>query len=136
MKPRGSADLRARDSQQFHLGVVVLGAGASTRMGRPKMLLPWGGSTIVGHAINIWRKLGAAQIAVVHAERDVPMITELKRLQLPASGRIANPAPAQGMFSSVLCAAQWPRWEIGLTHWLVSLGDQPHLRMSTLHRLV
>ena len=30
-------------------GVVLLGSGASSQMGRPKLLLPWGATTIVGH---------------------------------------------------------------------------------------
>ncbi len=47
------------------LGVVILGAGASSRMGRPKLLLPWGATTIVGHLLEQWQTLGAAQIAVV-----------------------------------------------------------------------
>ncbi|MGH7953692.1 MAG: NTP transferase domain-containing protein, partial [Limisphaerales bacterium] len=31
------------------LAAIILGAGASARMGRPKLLLPWGGTTVVGH---------------------------------------------------------------------------------------
>ena len=46
-------------------GVVILGAGASSRMGRPKLLLPWGDTSIIGHLIEQWRALAAAQIAVV-----------------------------------------------------------------------
>ncbi len=46
-------------------GVIILGAGASSRMGTPKLLLPWRDTTIIGHLISQWRELGAAQIAVV-----------------------------------------------------------------------
>jgi CTP:molybdopterin cytidylyltransferase MocA len=40
------------------------------------------------------------------------------------------------MFSSVLCAARWPGWQNDLTHWAIVLGDQPHLRLETLSRLL
>ena len=55
------------------LGVVFLGAGASARMGRPKLLLPWGGTSILGHLIGQWRALAAEQIAVVGAARDTTL---------------------------------------------------------------
>ena len=46
-------------------GVVILAAGASSRMGRCKFLLPWGEKTILTHLLNQWRNAGAAQIAPV-----------------------------------------------------------------------
>src|SRR5208282_5690411 len=41
------------------LGVVLLAAGGSRRMERPKLLLPWGGTSIAGHQIRVWDGLGA-----------------------------------------------------------------------------
>jgi molybdenum cofactor cytidylyltransferase len=118
------------------LGVVILAAGASSRMGRPKLLLPWGDTTVIGHLIRQWQRAGAAQIAIVGAEGDKALPTELDRLGLPAADRIVNPAPDRGMFSSIQCAARWPRWSDGLTHWIISLGDQPHVRTETLAALI
>ena len=40
------------------------------------------------------------------------------------------------MFSSIQCAAQWSGWETGLTHMVVTLGDQPHLQRSALTGLI
>ena len=75
------------------LGVIILGAGASSRMGRPKLLLPLKDTTIVGHLILQWRELGAGQIAVVHRPNDAQLAAELDRLDFPAQNRIANPQP-------------------------------------------
>jgi molybdenum cofactor cytidylyltransferase len=124
------------ESGSFRFGVAVLGAGASTRMGRPKLLLPWDGSTILGHTVNLWKMLGATQIGVVHAPGDRAIEMELDQLHFPSQARIANPEPARGMFSSILCAAQWDRWDDRLTHWIISLGDQPHLKIATLRQLL
>jgi molybdenum cofactor cytidylyltransferase len=118
------------------LGVVILGAGASARMGRPKLLLPWKDTTIVGHLIRQWRELGAGQIAVVHRPDDAPLGAELDRLDFPAQDRIENPQPERGMFSSIVCAADWSGWKKEIGAWAIVLGDQPHLRLETLRALL
>jgi len=118
------------------LGVVLLAAGNSRRMNRPKLLLPWGGTSIAGHQIQVWDNLRAKQIAVVCAGGDKAMQAELDRINFPAGNRILNYAPENGMFSSIVSAAQWSGWTTGLTHWAIMLGDQPHLRPETLQALL
>ncbi len=118
------------------LGVVILGAGASSRMGRPKLLLPWNGTTVIGHLLEQWYQLGAAQIGVVLRPQDALLAAELDRLDFPRAGRIENPQPERGMFSSILCAAVWPGWKAEIATWVLTLGDQPHLHFETLRQLL
>jgi molybdenum cofactor cytidylyltransferase len=118
------------------LAVVILAAGASSRMGRPKLLLPWRDTTVIGAILRQWRELDARQIAVVHRSNDAPLAAELDRLGVPAHDRIENLQPERGMFSSIVCAANWPGWKREITSWAVVLGDQPHLRMDTLWALL
>src|SRR5262245_41109247 len=120
----------------FKLGVVILAAGRSTRMGQPKLLLPWGNTSILGHLLQQWRELGADQIAVVCAIDNPIIYRELERLQFPLENRIENPVPELGMFSSIQCAARWTGWKSALTHWVIVLGDQPHLRWHTLEAIL
>jgi molybdenum cofactor cytidylyltransferase len=117
-------------------GVIILGAGASSRMGRPKLLLPWRDTTVIGHLLQQWRELGAAQIGIVLRPQDASLAAELDRLCFPRADRIENPQPDRGMFSSILCAANWPGWKDEITTWAVVLGDQPHLRLETLRQLL
>jgi len=126
----------ASTAGKFGLGVVILGAGASSRMGQCKLLLPWGSTSVIGHLIRQWRSLAADQIAVVLAAGDAALDAELDRLGFPPRDRIENPAPERGMFSSIRCAADWNGWKAGLTHWAVVLGDQPHLKLGTLRALL
>jgi len=131
-----------------NLGVVILGAGASSRMGRPKLLLPWRDTTVIGQIIRQWRELGAAQIAVVHRPNDEALVEAVKREELnrSASGTlqrfsvsthfIPNPHPELGMFSSVICASHWPGWQQEISNWAIALGDQPHLQTATLRLLL
>jgi CTP:molybdopterin cytidylyltransferase MocA len=100
------------------------------------MLLDWGGVTVLAYLMEQWKSVGAHQLAVVCAVEDEQIRTELDRLKIPPEERIYNPAPEQGMFSSVRCAASWSGWAPGLTGWVIALGDQPHLRTETLAALV
>jgi len=118
------------------LGAVVLAAGASSRMGQPKLLLPWNGTSILGHLLERWQRSGVHQTAIVCAGNNQSLHAELDRLGVPAGARILNPAPDEGMFSSVRCAAAWAGWAAELTHWIITLGDQPHVRFETLRRLI
>ena len=116
--------------------VVILAAGASSRMGKPKLLLPWGHTSVLGHLIEQWRDLQAAQIAVVCAGSDGAVQGELDRLAFPRENRVLNPMPERGMFSSIQCAARWPGWKENLSHFAIALGDQPHLHLATVRALL
>jgi molybdenum cofactor cytidylyltransferase len=105
-------------------------------MGRPKLLLPWSKTSILGHLLEQWRELGAGQIAVVCSPADGAVQAELDRLGVAAEQRVFNPAPARGMFSSIQCGARWAGWKADLSHFSVALGDQPHLRLDTLRALL
>ena len=120
----------------LNFGVVILAAGASSRMGKPKLLLPWGGTSVLGHLIAQWQSLRAGQIAVVRAANDNVLNAELDRVGPQNVNRLLNPTPERGMFSSIQCAARWDGWKAELTHWAIVLGDQPHLRRETLDTLL
>lgn len=146
--------------QNKSVGVIILAAGASSRMGKPKMLLPWRGTTVIGHVISQWRELGAGQIAVVHRTNDAKLLEALNTIHgndacslfPPERGEgeysvvkqsndstiqlITNPQPERGMFSSILCAADWNGWKRGISHWAIALGDQPHLHLETFDALL
>jgi molybdenum cofactor cytidylyltransferase len=104
-------------------------------MGQPKLLLPWGPTTVLGHLLQQWSRIKAAQIAVVSAKEANAMQGELDRLSVTQANRIFNAAPDRGMFSSIQCAANWAGWKSELTHFVIALGDQPQLRESTLQGL-
>jgi molybdenum cofactor cytidylyltransferase len=116
--------------------VIILAAGASSRMGRPKLLLPWGETTVIGHLLDQWKRLGSEQISVVMAAGDPLLPAELDRLGSPPADRIINPQRERGMFSSIQCAAEWNGWQAAVSHFAITLGDQPHLQAATLPEFV
>jgi len=117
-------------------GVVILAAGASTRMGSCKLLLPWGDKTILTHLLNQWRSAGVAQSAPVIDPSNQVLREALTDAGFSASDWIENPSPQLGMFSSVQEASRWTGWLSTLTHWIICLGDQPHIQISTLRLLL
>ena len=105
-------------------------------MGRPKLLLPWHGTSILGHLLAQWRELGVEQLAIVRAADDPLLLAESDRLGFPREQVIDNHAPELGMFHSIRTAARWTGWMPSLNHWALVLGDQPHLQPATLRRLL
>lgn len=77
------------------IGAIVLAAGSSSRMGRPKATLTAGpgGRTFVGAILETLVAAGVSDVRVVVAPGS-PALTE---------GGIANPDPSAGMLSSVQC---------------------------------
>jgi len=134
---KGDAATSIRHSSSvIPLGGVILAAGASSRMGRPKLLLPWRGATVIAQLLSQWQELGAKQIAVVMRGDDAALGAELNRLKFAKENRVINSQPELGMFSSIVCAAKWDGWHPGVQHYAVALGDQPHLQTDALKQLL
>jgi molybdenum cofactor cytidylyltransferase len=77
---------------------LILAAGRSSRMGKFKPLLPLGTKKIIGHAVDLFREAGVADILVVagfEAERLVPVVEALD------AGWVINRDYDRGMFSSL-----------------------------------
>jgi CTP:molybdopterin cytidylyltransferase MocA len=126
---------------------IVPGAGASRRMGRPKLLLPYGGGTVLGAVVAALRAAGVSPIVVVAAADDAEMrawcSAAVAAAAAAAAGelRIAlNAAPERGMLSSILAglAALGGASEIAArgAPLLVCPGDLPALRSATVVKLL
>jgi CTP:molybdopterin cytidylyltransferase MocA len=77
---------------------IVPAAGASTRMGRPKLLLPWGATTVLGATVEALRAGGVATVVVVAAPGG-----PLAEWAPPQGMRlVVNADPRRGMLSSIL----------------------------------
>ncbi len=116
------------------LGVVILSAGASSRMGSPKALLRWRESTILAHLLSVWKQAGAAQIGVVFDPTNQAVIAELDRLNV--ADRIPNPNATEGMMSSLRAASAWEHWESKINRVAIALVDQPQVTVRILKGLM
>ena len=113
------------------LGAIVLAAGASSRMGRPKALLSLAeGDTFVE---RIHRTLFDARlepiVVVVRPELEEPVRTLLPRTPVVA----VNRNPERGQLSSLLVGLEALGWPAAA---LVTLVDLPLVRVATVSALV
>jgi molybdenum cofactor cytidylyltransferase len=78
---------------------IVLAAGLSSRMGRFKLTLPWGGRTVVGQVVATLNAAGVDEIIVVTGHRADEVVTALAGTTAHA---VHNPDYAAGeMLSSI-----------------------------------
>jgi len=110
---------------------IVPAAGASRRMGTQKLLLPYAGTTVIGHVVDqlLAAALDGVYVVVGHdAER---VIAELARRAVHV---VVNPDRDADMLSSVRCGlrALPPQ----CTAALVALGDQPSVTAGLVDRIV
>ena len=96
MKERLSGADDLSDSQGRPLDCVILAAGSSTRMGRPKLGLPLGTGTLIGTTIA--NALAAGLRVIVVARRDDDTIRDLAG---PLVVIVLNSQPGRGMISSL-----------------------------------
>lgn len=86
----------------FHTDIIILAAGASTRMGRPKQLLPWQGITLLQHAVQTALAV-TTQPVVVTGANDEHLATAVDPGQVTL---VHNPEWQQGIASSIRCGLQ------------------------------
>lgn len=117
---------------QRRVGAVILAAGQSKRMGQPKLLLPWGDSTIIRRTVEQIAAAGLAEIVVVAGEWADRIREQVA--DLPARV-VVNPEYATGeMLSSLKVGLNALGGECDAC--LVALGDQPMLEFSVTWRVL
>jgi len=110
---------------------LVLAAGGSRRLGRPKQLLPYRDSTLLGHVLDTARACVFDQLVVPiggHAD-DVRAAVDLAGTDV-----VVNERYGEGCSSSIAAAlgALDHRCEV----LLLLLGDQPGVRTETVRALL
>lgn len=110
---------------------LVLGAGGSSRLGRPKQLLPYGDETLLGHTLATARACDFDQLVVPigGAAAEVQ-----ERVDLSGAEVVVNYAYGSGCSSSIAAAldAVDPRCEV----LVLMLGDQPGVTPATVRALL
>jgi molybdenum cofactor cytidylyltransferase len=118
------------------LSAVILAAGLSRRMGTPKMLLPWGATTVLGQVVATYAQAGVGEIVVVTGGARQQVEAEVARLAVHIPLRaVFNPQHAEGdMLSSLQCGLATLGGQVGSV--LIGLGDQPQLSPAALQMIL
>ncbi len=124
------------DKREFHGFGIVPAAGRSARMGQPKLLLPWKGTTLMEHVLRQWRASRIDRvIAVAHPED-----AKLHALLSNAGAELVIPlAPPPDMKCSVQIALEHlaefhaPR---DTDAWLLAPADLPGISPTVIDALL
>ena len=112
---------------------IVLAAGGSKRMGRPKMLLPLGGGTVLSAAVEpLLRSRLDCVVVVLGAEAE----RVRREAELPENPRlrvVVNTAWGEGMASSLRRGLEEVPEAEGV---LIALGDQPGLTAERVNAVI
>jgi len=114
------------------ISAIVLAAGQSLRMGQPKMMLPWGKTTVIGKVITTLQEAGLDDLHLVVGGNQMELKEVLQRFHVHV---VFNPDYANGeMISSV---------QIGIRSLLgnseaalIVLGDQPQIEVSVVQTII
>lgn len=110
---------------------LLLAAGGSRRLGRPKQLLPYGATTLLGHTVATAKACGFGQliVAIGGAADEVRAAVDLSGADV-----IENPDFEQGCSSSI--AAALPAMDERAEVLVLLLGDQPGVRPDIVAALL
>lgn len=114
------------------VGIVVLAAGFSKRMGRQKLLLPYGEESMVRHVVKKALQTKASQVVVVFNPEYSHVYDEI--IDLPVV-ILANPESYQGMSSSVRRGFAHLEEEAA-DGGLVLLADQPEMDPNVVDQVI
>ncbi len=113
------------------LAGVVLAAGESRRMGRPKQLLPFGERTILERVVDTLLTVGVGEVVVVLGHLVDPVRAVLGDRPVRV---VINASYRQGMLSSVKCGVR--AIGAGYDAVLFALGDQPHIEYTVVSEVI
>lgn len=110
---------------------LILAAGQSKRMGQPKMLLPWGETTVLGQVIATFKAAGIEDVLVVAGGAR----EQVEALVGDSARTVFNPEFAQEeMLSSVQVGLAGLK--LGVEAILIGLGDQPQVQERSVRLIV
>lgn len=121
-------------AKPFRCGAMILAAGASTRMGRPKQLLPINGQPLLVRVVEAALAAPVWPVVVVlgaNADQIRPVLAKHPVLV------VENEAWAEGMAASIRTGiTTLQQFSRALDAALVVLCDQPAFTADTVHRLL
>jgi molybdenum cofactor cytidylyltransferase len=114
--------------------ILILAAGSSSRMGRPKQLLEFEGSTLLGHITKIASISNLGPIVVVLGANQELIKNSLDLKQFTS---VINENWKEGMASSIVMGIGFIKEKYPeVDGVIIAVGDQPHISEDLLNQLL
>ena len=122
------------DSMKRRIALVMLSAGASSRMGQPKQLLPWKNSTLLQHSLDQALQAKASEVILVLGANHERILAEIENRTVTL---VINANWSDGMSASIGAAMKY-LGESGkdFDGVLFCLSDQPLLDFNYYNDLI
>lgn len=121
------------DSSQ-NIAILILAAGASSRMGKTKQLLPWGSTTLLGNAIGNAKESNARTVIVVLGANSEAIQKEIEKNSIEI---LINTDWKSGLGSSIACGTEFLLKSSPIPDGiLVMLADQPLIDTDYLNAMI
>lgn len=118
----------------LNIPVIILAAGASSRMGVTKQLLKWGGDTLLTHTVQIALNLGDNEVIVVLGANYNAINKEIESFPLTV---LNNKEWKQGLGKSIACGVDYiMQFNSEVDGVLIVLADQPLINTEYLNKLI
>lgn len=115
------------------VGAVILAAGMSTRMGQPKMVLPWGETTIIQTVVKVVLSAKISTITVVVGGDRELVEGDLKNITVRF---VFNPLFQDGSMLHSVQAGILDLVDTDCDGAMVVLGDQPFIQKTTIEKVL
>lgn len=117
-----------------NVGLIVLAAGKASRMGKPKQLLCYQGSSFISHAVKIGLNSICKSVVVVLGAYAEKVKSEIDKLAVEI---VENPLWETGMASSIRGGiAGIKESNPNLDAVIIALADQPLISEAVFDRLI
>jgi molybdenum cofactor cytidylyltransferase len=115
------------------IAAVVLSAGESSRMGRPKALLPIEGETFIGRIVAALKRTQAGKIIVVLGHNADQLAGAMRPLGVEI---LVNPDYKLGQLSSLHVAVRQLQANAECEAMLLHLVDHPYINAALVDRMI
>jgi molybdenum cofactor cytidylyltransferase len=112
---------------------LVLAAGGSTRLGRPKQLEPWGATNLLGHVLSSVAQFPVDEVWVVLGAESERVLSETDFGQ---ANVVENPEWEEGIASSIRVGLDALTRLSRCERVLIVIGDQPDLSPEVVGELL
>ena len=115
------------------VAAVILAAGGSRRLGRPKQLEPWGDTNLLGHVVARTNEFPVEEVWVVVGHEADRILEET---DLGGAGVIENPEWEEGIASSIRVGLDTLTRLSKCEQALIVIGDQPAVPVEVVDELL
>ena len=116
------------------IGIVILAAGLSSRLGKPKQMLEFKGKSLLKHAVTAAVDSNASFVVVVIGANATLIVKELDNNEVHV---VENKNWQEGMASSIRCGLKAVTKKAPLTDAVIFLVcDQPHISAKLVNEII